>query len=44
MADPYVIPGTAVLKNQLGIVNAEVLEEAEHQLVRSPLEDGVPLG
>jgi cell filamentation protein len=42
--DPYVYPGTFVLKNRLGIRNPEELDRVERQLVRERIVEGVPRG
>jgi len=39
MFDPYVIPGTDVLKNQLGITNKELLDKAEADITYLKLLD-----
>lgn len=42
--DPYVYPGTTVLKNKLNIRNHRLLEQAERRLTAERLEQGVPAG
>jgi len=42
--DPYVYPGTSVLKNRLNIRDAELLEAVEIDLVYSRMRQGLPKG
>jgi len=42
MADPYVYPGTDILRNKLDIRDADLVEEAERQLTLQRLREGVP--
>lgn len=42
--DPYVYPGTTVLRNKLGITDAAELDQVERSLVLTRLEDGPPAG
>ncbi len=42
--DPYVYPGTTILKNALGITDPDELDLMERRLVRVRLEEGVPGG
>lgn len=43
-ADPYLYPGTTVLRNKLGLRDAAVLDRAERNLVRLRHREGVPRG
>ncbi|WP_242187189.1 Fic family protein [Sphingomonas sp. CARO-RG-8B-R24-01] len=43
-ADPYVIPGTSVLRNKLGITDADHLDRAERLLTAQRAREGVPSG
>ena len=42
--DPYVYPGTSVLRNRIGIRDARELERVERQLVRERVVEGSPRG
>ena len=42
--DPYVIPGTNVLRNRLGIADARKLDRAERSLVGDRIAEGAPSG
>ena len=42
--DPYVYAGTSVLRNRLGILNADELDRLERQLVRERILEGIPSG
>ena len=42
--DPYVYPGTNVLKNKLGLHDADALDRAERGLVRLRIQEGAPTG
>ncbi len=42
--DPYVIPGTRVLQNKLGITDAAQLDQAERLLTAQRAREGVPAG
>jgi cell filamentation protein len=42
--DPYVIPGTNVLRNRLGITDARKLDRAERRLVGDRIAESVPNG
>ncbi len=42
--DPYVYPGTHVLRNRLGITDARKLDRIERRLVGDRIAEGVPLG
>ncbi|MCX7381319.1 MAG: Fic family protein [Alphaproteobacteria bacterium] len=42
--DPYVYPGTTILKNALGITDPDELDLMERRLVRVRLDEGVPGG
>jgi cell filamentation protein len=42
--DPYVYPGTAILRNKLGIRDAEQLEYAERRLTSQRIAERVPTG
>jgi cell filamentation protein len=42
--DPYVIPGTNVLRNRLGITDARKLDRTERRLVGDRIAEGVPDG
>ena len=42
--DPYVYPGTHVLRNRFDIRNAEALAHAERLLVAQRIKEGAPLG
>jgi cell filamentation protein, protein adenylyltransferase len=42
--DPYVYPGTNVLKNKLGIRDAEELDRAERKFATQRRSEGVPTG
>ncbi len=44
MADPYLYPGTTVLKNKLGIRDTAQLEQAERVLVAQRIAEGIPTG
>ena len=44
MADPYLYPGTTVLRNKLGIRDTAQLEQAERVLVTQRTAEGVPTG
>lgn len=43
-ADPYLYPGTTVLRNKLGLRDADALDRAERNLVRLRHREGVPRG
>lgn len=42
--DPYVYPGTAVLKNKLDLRDPEELDRAERRLVQTRIQEGAPAG
>lgn len=42
--DPYIYPGTSVLKNKLEIRNSDALEQAERKLATLRAREGVPTG
>jgi len=42
--DPYVYPGTNVLRNRLGITDAHKLDRAERRLVGDRIAESVPAG
>lgn len=42
--DPYVYPGTNVLRNRLGIADARKLDRIERRLVGDRIAEGVPVG
>lgn len=42
--DPYIYPGTSVLRNRLGIKESAELDRVERQLVRTRAVEGVPDG
>lgn len=42
--DPYVYPGTIVLRNKLNIRSAGVLDRVERRLVADRTEEGIPTG
>lgn len=42
--DPYVYPGTSVLRNRLGIRDADELDRVERQLVRERILEAIPKG
>lgn len=42
--DPYIYPGTAILRNKLGIRNAELFDRVERRLVADRITEGVPRG
>jgi len=42
--DPYLIPGTKVLRNRLGISDARWLDRIERRLVTDRIAEGVPIG
>jgi len=42
--DPYIIPGTNVLRNRLGITDARKLDRVERRLVGDRIAEGVPAG
>jgi len=42
--DPYRLPGSTVLRNKLGIMEAGVLDEIERRLVVQRAREGVPTG
>ena len=44
MIDPYLHPGTDVLRNRLGIRNQASLDRAERRLVSQRILEGVPRG
>jgi cell filamentation protein len=44
MSDPYLYPGTDVLKNRLNIKDAVQLDEAEREIVLNRLRQGIPKG
>ena len=39
--DPYLWPGTAILRNKLGILDAELLDYHERELVTQRIRQGV---
>ena len=43
-ADPYVYPGTRILRNRLGIVEPIKLDRAERRLVVARIKQDVPKG
>ena len=43
-ADPYVIPGTHVLRNRLGITEARKLDRVERRLAGDRIVQGAPTG
>jgi cell filamentation protein len=42
--DPYLIPGTSVLRNNLGIPGAATLDSTERELVTQRITEGIPGG
>jgi cell filamentation protein len=42
--DPYVYPGTQVLRNRFGIKDNATLQRFERELVQQRIEEGAPLG
>lgn len=42
--DPYLYPGSSVLRNKLGIDNAETLDRREREIVTQRISEGVPHG
>jgi cell filamentation protein, protein adenylyltransferase len=42
--DPYLIPGTKVLRNRLGISDARRLDRIERRLVADRIAEGAPIG
>jgi cell filamentation protein len=42
--DPYLIPGTKVLRNRLGILDARRLDRIERRLVADRIAEGPPVG
>jgi cell filamentation protein len=42
--DPYLIPGTKVLRNRLGISDARSLDRIERRLVADRIAEGAPIG
>ncbi len=42
--DPYVIPGTSVLKNKLGLESQELLDRAERLLTTQRAAEHIPIG
>jgi cell filamentation protein len=42
--DPYVYPGTSILRNRLGVTNQDDLERIERELVAQRITEGTPLG
>lgn len=42
--DPYVYPGTDVLKNKLGLSDPDELDRAERTLVQTRIQEGSPTG
>jgi len=42
--DPYVYPGTTILRNRLGIKDARLLDYYERELVTQRQREGVPAG
>ena len=42
--DPYLYPGTSVLKNKLGIIGAAELDHVERRLVTQRVAEGTPQG
>jgi hypothetical protein len=42
--DPYVYPGTSILKNRLGIRKLSELDRVERQFVRERIMEGIPRG
>jgi cell filamentation protein len=43
-SDPYVYPGTTILRNRLGITDAKTLDRLERRLVVQRIRQGVPVG
>jgi cell filamentation protein len=43
-SDPYVIPGTNVLRNRLGIADVSKLDRIERRLVADRIAEGIPRG
>jgi cell filamentation protein len=44
LSDPYVIPGSSVLKNKLGLKDSDALERAELRLVNARAVQAFPVG
>jgi cell filamentation protein len=42
--DPYVLPGTKILRNRLGITDPRTLDRIERRLVLQRIKDGAPEG
>jgi cell filamentation protein len=42
--DPYLIPGSSVLRNKLGFTDADALEQIERRLVVQRIREGIPSG
>lgn len=42
--DPYVYPGTRILRNRLNILDADMLDLAERRLSTARMRQGIPLG
>jgi cell filamentation protein len=42
--DPYVYPGTTILRNRLNIRDSDLLDRIERRLVVQRLREGVPAG
>jgi cell filamentation protein len=42
--DPYLIPGSLVLRNRLGVINADRLDQIERRLVSQRIAEGAPQG
>jgi cell filamentation protein len=42
--DPYLIPGTKVLRNRLGISDARRLDRIERRIVADRIAEGAPVG
>ena len=43
-ADPYIYPGSTVLRNKLGLTDAVQLDRLERQLVTQRAAEGIPVG
>ena len=44
MSDPYLLPGTHVLRNKLGLKDVAQLDYVERELVTQRMSEGVPEG
>jgi cell filamentation protein len=42
--DPYVYPGTTILRNKLGIRDAATLDALERRMVAQRMAEGIPTG